>query len=357
MDNVRSETSEIPIMFNSLKTKSKKKKSKTNNAEEKSDTAKKKSSKEIEIKTDVNEKKKNLQNNNNNSALPVTSSDEPALGKPLPKVEDWFGEFKNCDTRKKNGEKKKSKEIDLLPSDDDDVVASSSPSNLNFSVLNNLDYVGTSKSNVNLNVTVENLSKNLKSNAPPGFDNFNGCFNNNNNNNDIIKKPPPGFTAEFSTSNGLTFTNSCGQSFAIPTEFEYTPPIDFEKRNSKLISKVNKIISNEEILDNFRKKSILFRQSLLSAKEYYEHCVKILGDKNLQEIFPELLVLLPDINKQQELYIVFSLSPNFPKTKIFDACINCHQILSIPDVEQHMFNHSIEQNFPLHQTNTKQWTK
>lgn len=51
-------------------------------------------------------------------------------------------------------------------------------------------------------------------------------------------------------------------------------------------------------VDEFRNVSKLFRSGLCNARAYYEHCEAVLGER-FESIFPELLALLPDINKQQ----------------------------------------------------------
>lgn len=59
------------------------------------------------------------------------------------------------------------------------------------------------------------------------------------------------------------------------------------------------------MVDEFRNVSKLFRSGSLFSKAYYEHCEAVLGDR-FESIFPELLALLPDINKQQVIYLSFS---------------------------------------------------
>lgn len=51
-------------------------------------------------------------------------------------------------------------------------------------------------------------------------------------------------------------------------------------------------------VDEFRNVSKLFRSGLCNSRAYYEHCEAVLGER-FESIFPELLALLPDINKQQ----------------------------------------------------------
>lgn len=339
VENNWSDPSDTASASNVLKTKSKKKKSKGNNIEEKSDTAKKKQNlKELHTKETKSETKVKSDKDDQKGALSLLSSGETVPVKPLPKVEDWFEGLKKCESSSK-GEKE---ELDEFNFSSADVSSQSTKFNFNdFSLANDVGRSGFPKNN-NFISGDKKLSKNLETKAPPGFDNLNGCVNNN-----YVAKPPPGFSADFSLSNGLTFTNSSGQSFPIPTELDYSPPNDFEKRNQKLVSKVNKLISNDSNLDNFRKKSILFRQNQLSAKAYYEHCVKSLDEKGLQEVFPELLTLLPDINKQQELYEVYSQSPSFTKNgKTLEVCATCRQVVRKDDAKQHMLNHSIDRYFP-----------
>lgn len=51
-------------------------------------------------------------------------------------------------------------------------------------------------------------------------------------------------------------------------------------------------------VEEFRNISKLFRSGSCNARAYYEHCEVVLGDR-FESIFPELLVLLPEISKQQ----------------------------------------------------------
>lgn len=51
-------------------------------------------------------------------------------------------------------------------------------------------------------------------------------------------------------------------------------------------------------VEEFRTISKMFRSNQCHASAYYEHCQVVLGER-FESIFPELLVLLPDICKQQ----------------------------------------------------------
>lgn len=313
---VRNEWADPPeTSTNSLKSKTKKKKTKNNNQEEKADTAKKKE--EPENKNKKREEKTGA------SALP---NNDEKLGKPLPTAEDWF---EGC---KKREEKKEEEEIDWFEYN----------GTSNFKLKKDFPTLGISASD-------NSISHKPRGKAPPGFDTLNGFS-------EARKPPPPGFSLDLPRSNGLTFTNSSGQSYAISAGFEYTPPEDFENRNRNLITKVNEILLNDVNLKEFRNMSASFRQDKVSAEVYYDHCIKTMGELGFREIFPELLVLLPDINKQQELFRVYSRSKNLQKGKRkLECCEICRQVVSYSDYKQHLAHHSLQQNFPL--LSVDNWTK
>lgn len=57
-------------------------------------------------------------------------------------------------------------------------------------------------------------------------------------------------------------------------------------------------LKTPEGLEEFRHISQMFREGVYKADAYYQHCQAALKD-NFDKVFPELLVLLPDISKQQ----------------------------------------------------------
>lgn len=90
-------------------------------------------------------------------------------------------------------------------------------------------------------------------------------------------QPPPGF---LSKSNGLTFTNSSGESYTIVPEvteqpqrsYSYLQPPNFQYRNKNLIAEFNdwfKSDVNEE-LKTFKYLSQLYRTGVCDAEEYYK---------------------------------------------------------------------------------------
>lgn len=180
---------------------------------------------------------------------------------------------------------------------------------------------------------------------PPGFES--------------TTSPPPGFCIkvenmeQLHSNNGLTFTNSSGESYAIlPSDYKhntiytYILPPDFQKRNKSLVAKMNEVLMEQDRIEKFRYISGLFRQGVCSAEEYYAHCCTVMGRMAVEDVFPELLVLLPDISKQQELFKVYRKELD-NKVKGLEICATCNQILKNSDFQTHMVNHTLENHFPV----------
>lgn len=159
--------------------------------------------------------------------------------------------------------------------------------------------------------------------APPGFP----------------ARPPPGFAERNSAlANDLTFTNSTGRTYSIRPITKYIQPENFAKRNRDLIEKCMAVLNNGEAIREFRNYSNLFRGGTLPARMFYDHCKVVLGDK-FDEVFPELLVLLPDIEKQQELY---KSHMEEGKTNDLVVCEGCNQILFKMEVKHHNTYHNLD---------------
>jgi hypothetical protein len=151
----------------------------------------------------------------------------------------------------------------------------------------------------------------------------------------------------------LTFTNSSGESYSIlprkhaqQQQHSYVSPPDFQKRNSCLVTKLNGVLVQQEKINEFRYVSGLFRGGTCDAQEYYAHCREVMGRSAFENVFPELLVLLPDIAKQQELFEVYRKEVG-DKTKGLEMCATCGQILrNGTDFRTHMSSHTLENHFP-----------
>lgn len=159
-------------------------------------------------------------------------------------------------------------------------------------------------------------------------------------------KPPPGFSPSafpsLGVANDLTFTSSSGQSYAItPSTVSYRPPNNFQARNQNLIKRFMAVLNNNEAIKEFKNYSDLFRNGVLSARKYYDHCKEILG-ASFEEVFPELLVLLPDISKQRELYDAYDGS----NKKNLVGCENCKQIIFKRELTAHYNYHTLDNHFP-----------
>ncbi|XP_041942881.1 E3 ubiquitin-protein ligase ZNF598 [Alosa sapidissima] len=116
----------------------------------------------------------------------------------------------------------------------------------------------------------------------------------------MVTKPPPGFTGVPLNSNvvdpPVTAANRPTQSLGT-----YLKPDNFQKRNMDLIQSIKNYLQNDESKFNeFKNYSGQFRQGVISAAQYHRSCQELLGD-NFNRVFNELLVLLPDTQKQQEL--------------------------------------------------------
>lgn len=127
--------------------------------------------------------------------------------------------------------------------------------------------------------------------APPGLTTGSGSVGEGNRPQTQIKAPP-----------GLSLTSN-NSNVA-----EYLHPVGSTIRNQMLINNlmVSLIPSRDERYDTFEKfkeMSTLFRKNLLSAYDFYSYCMEALQPPSFESVFPELLLLLPDIQKQQVCYM------------------------------------------------------
>ncbi|KAH6943800.1 hypothetical protein HPB50_027365 [Hyalomma asiaticum] len=169
-------------------------------------------------------------------------------------------------------------------------------------------------------------------------------------------KPPPGFArppmcdTTMGTLSSLVAATT-PPSPAVPPQ--YTPPAGFQQRNLGLIQDVQQILakrSEDGLFATFKSLSGSFRQGVLSADEYFTRCIELFGsEKEFITIFPELLFLLPDIRKQQELMATYNAhrkaqaatSGALPKGSPVQllVCATCQQVLSAEDFRSHRTMH------------------
>ncbi|XP_061556336.1 E3 ubiquitin-protein ligase ZNF598 [Phycodurus eques] len=117
----------------------------------------------------------------------------------------------------------------------------------------------------------------------------------------LATKPPPGFTGIPLNSNVVEAPPLAVNLLPKTSNSGYLVPEDFHQRNLELIQSIRKYLHDDESKFNqFKNYSAQFRQGVLSAAKYHRSCKDLLGD-DFNRIFNELLVLLPDTVKQQEL--------------------------------------------------------
>lgn len=180
--------------------------------------------------------------------------------------------------------------------------------------------------------------------APPGFGAPRAC-----------PKPPPGFApARRPPSAPVPAGVENGSKFRPPSPPEYAQPAGFAQRNLKLIRDVQKMLGkrDEGAFAKFKALSGGFRQGTVAAEEYFAECVELFGgEEEFLAVFSELLFLLPDIAKQQELMRTYnarrrisaSAAGAFPKGGAsplrFLVCATCQQVLSGDDFRTHTAVH------------------
>lgn len=64
------------------------------------------------------------------------------------------------------------------------------------------------------------------------------------------------------------------------------------------MDQLQEILKTPEAFNEFRLLSSKFRDGSCTGQAYYEHCQSAMTEK-FNGLFPELLVMLPDIGKQQ----------------------------------------------------------
>ncbi|XP_071616472.1 E3 ubiquitin-protein ligase ZNF598 isoform X1 [Heliangelus exortis] len=179
-----------------------------------------------------------------------------------------------------------------------------------------------------------------------------------------VSKPPPGFAVIPSTNISEPVTTSLKEPKLC--QGSYLIPENFQQRNIQLIQSIKEFLqSDESKFNKFKTHSGQFRQGLISAAQYYKSCRELLGE-NFKKIFNELLVLLPDTVKQQELLsahndfrIKEKQSSNKSKKNKKNVwqmdsnsdldcyiCPTCKQVLTQQDIVTHKALHIEDEEFP-----------
>lgn len=169
-----------------------------------------------------------------------------------------------------------------------------------------------------------------------------------------VKFPPPGFESSITAPPGLSRATSeqplYGNSIAynIPESLPvYQQPDDFVSRNSYLIEKIAKSLmkNNEEAINDFKNTSLLYREGYISAASYYLYCMENIENDKFDDVFVELVILLPNILKQQELWAVHqSMKSDNSQVADVEHCAVCLQILKPSEYAFHLTRHSLQAN-------------
>lgn len=178
--------------------------------------------------------------------------------------------------------------------------------------------------------------------APPGLGGMKPATNG-------VSGKPPGFDNSAVSFSMSSLAAQLEKNSNINSTPKYIEPINMAQRNKKLSFKLKDLIYNStEKFHKFRNLSCDFRSDLMSAQQFYDGCNSVLGEYIFLEILPELLVLLPDIQKQQDLYILSadpisqmqsSKSWSLAGDTTLSQCEICGQVIMKADASHHNSAH------------------
>merc|ERR1712126_554116 len=154
--------------------------------------------------------------------------------------------------------------------------------------------------------------------------------------------PPPGFQRETwatkAKGNNKGYEN---------TSVVYIPPKNFSSRNSELLKLITDSMggSKSQKFLAFKTLSSQFRSGAVSCDSYHKQCLELVDSSAFEAFFPELLCLLPDIQKQQELLSVYV--SKFPQKYILCCPVPlAPKLFPKKKKKDHIKEHSIDKDFP-----------
>lgn len=211
-------------------------------------------------------------------------------------------------------------------------------------ILNDKNFPALSSSHLEHNQTNGNQSKKKQKSSstlsepksksvPPGFEPQMRQASTNPPSKSAVK-PPPGFTSLSSP--------------AFNQSFSYTFPPNFEDRNAALERTCRNIFEkNKKSFRDFVQESELFVGGIINADTYLKTIGALLGMDQLHTVFPELIALLPIIQKQQELLSAYEkVASKSAKRLRNEECALCGQVLNSADRPTHASAHVLNMNFP-----------
>jgi len=88
-----------------------------------------------------------------------------------------------------------------------------------------------------------------------------------------------------------------------------------------------------------------FRAGKIGSQSYFSQCRELVVSHKFNKFFPELLVLLPDINKQQELFMIYH-AENSSNVASLAECSTCGQVTLLRENDTHAETHLLDTDFP-----------
>ena len=129
------------------------------------------------------------------------------------------------------------------------------------------------------------------------------------------------------------------------SSYKYIAPTNFNERNSGLITSITDLIGIKSLeFKQFKDISGKYRNGQLDSDVYYVQCRELLEEKNFRKVFPELLSLLPDIEKQQQLYQLYKQDQWFDNDSVSECPVS-GQICLKKDMDSHL-KRLQEEDFP-----------
>ena len=169
-------------------------------------------------------------------------------------------------------------------------------------------------------------------------------------------RTPPGIDVPAAPLNISSLASLITPNAVIEESGGYLEPVNFAQRNKKLSFKLKALIyNNMDQFHKFRNYTVDFRENVITASKFFTSCCSLLGKDVFLEILPELIVLLPDLSKQQALYSVcideldkfqqerkWSINDN-----TLTQCAMCKQVLLPFDAVHHETQHGAQMgDFP-----------
>ncbi|XP_074649523.1 E3 ubiquitin-protein ligase ZNF598-like [Tubulanus polymorphus] len=200
------------------------------------------------------------------------------------------------------------------------------------------------------NKTIEKSAKKKKVVAPSFDDSEFPALNGTTATPSIKPLPPPGLVQKIvKAPPGLKKKSAppgFAKSSAVRAKQSFVPPQNSTYRNQQLIADIQTCLRYDPAkFDRFKILSGQFRQNVIDASEYYTSCCELVGNEEFSVVFTELLVLLPDIVKQQDLLVAYMETQRKEPTSLdIKVCSTCQQILLEKDLSIHQSEH--DNQFP-----------